>query len=100
MTDPANERFAVNIANRMWERAFGRALVEPVIDFPMDWRKHTGQPEVLEFLGQEMVRTGFDLREFIFDLREFKFDLREFKFDLREFKFNARVQIRPARVQI
>ena len=65
MIDSDNERFAVNIANRMWERAFGRALVEPVIDFPMEWRAHTGQPEVLEFLGQEMVRTGFDLREFM-----------------------------------
>jgi hypothetical protein len=60
-----NERFAVNIANRMWERAFGRALVEPVIDFPMKWEEHTGQPEVLKFLGQEMVRVGFDLREFM-----------------------------------
>ncbi len=60
-----NERFAVNIANRMWERAFGRALVEPVIDFPMEWEEHTGQPEVLKYLGSEMIRVGFDLREFM-----------------------------------
>jgi hypothetical protein len=65
LTNSANERFAVNIANRMWERAFGKALVEPVIDFPMDWEKHTGQPEVLKFLGQEMARVNFDLREFM-----------------------------------
>ncbi len=65
MTSPTNERFALNIANRMWERAFGQALVRPVIDFPMDWEEHTGQPEVLKFLGQEMIRVNFDLREFM-----------------------------------
>lgn len=65
LTNSTNERFAVNIANRMWERAFGKALVEPVIDFPMDWEKQTGQPEVLKFLGQEMARVNFDLREFM-----------------------------------
>jgi len=65
LTDKSNERFAVNIANRMWSRAFGKALVEPVIDFPMDWEKHTGQPEVLKYLGQEMARVNFDLREFM-----------------------------------
>lgn len=65
MTSPTNERFALNIANRMWERAFGQALVEPVIDFPMNWEIHTGQPEVLQFLAQEMVRVNFDLREFM-----------------------------------
>ncbi|MEM9018446.1 MAG: DUF1553 domain-containing protein, partial [Verrucomicrobiota bacterium] len=65
MISPANERFALNIANRMWERAFGQALVEPVIDFPMQWENFTGQPEVLHFLGQEMRRVNFDLREFM-----------------------------------
>lgn len=65
MTNPTNERFAVNIANRMWSRAFGKALVEPVIDFPMKWEEHTGQPELLKYLGSEMVRVGFDLREFM-----------------------------------
>ncbi len=65
MISPTNERFALNIANRMWERAFGKALVEPVIDFPIDWEKHTGQPEVLKFLGHEMVRVNYDLREFM-----------------------------------
>ena len=30
---PENPRFALVIANRMWERAFGRALVGPVSDF-------------------------------------------------------------------
>ncbi len=65
MTSPENDRFALNIANRMWERAFGQALVRPVIDFPMNWEEHTGQPEVLRFLGQEMVRVNYDLREFM-----------------------------------
>ena len=65
LTEPTNERFALNIANRMWERAFGQALVQPVTDFPMNWEIHTGQPEVLKFLGSEMVRVNFDLREFM-----------------------------------
>jgi len=65
LTAEDNPRFAMVIANRMWSRAFGRALVEPVNDFPLEWERYCGQPEVLEFLADEMKRVDYDLREFM-----------------------------------
>ncbi|MEM0968530.1 MAG: DUF1549 domain-containing protein [Verrucomicrobiota bacterium] len=65
LVDAENPRFALVIANRMWSRAFGRALVEPVHDFPVDWQKVTAHPELMAFLGQEMQRVNYDLREFM-----------------------------------
>lgn len=65
LTAKDNPRFSIVIANRMWSRAFGRALLEPVRDFPLDWAKSTGQPEVAAFIAEEMKRVKYDLREFM-----------------------------------
>jgi len=65
LTSPDNPRFAVVIANRMWGRAFGRAMLEPVNDFSDDMIKRVAQPEVLKFLASEMQRVDYDLREFM-----------------------------------
>ena len=65
ITAPDNPRFALVIANRMWSRAFGKALLEPVKDFPVEWAKATGQPEVAAFVAEEMKRVKYDLREFM-----------------------------------
>lgn len=62
---PDNPRFAMVIANRMWSRAFGRALIEPVNDFSDDMIKRCSQPQVLAYLTQEMRRVNFNLREFM-----------------------------------
>ncbi len=60
-----NPRFALVIANRMWGRAFGTPLLDPIYDFPLDWAKATGQPETAGFVASEMKRVGYDLREFM-----------------------------------
>lgn len=60
-----NPRFAHTITNRMWQRAFGRAFVEPVNDFPVEWEKVTKQPETFAYLAKEMRRIDYDLREFM-----------------------------------
>src|SRR5690606_159624 len=65
LISPENPRFALVIANRMWSRAFGRAIVEPVNDFNDDMIKRSGQPEVLAYLTREMRRVNYDLREFM-----------------------------------
>jgi hypothetical protein len=65
LTAKDNPRFALVIANRMWSRAFGRALLEPVKDFPLDWAKTAGQPEVAAFVAEQMKRVNYDLREFM-----------------------------------
>ncbi|MCB1064677.1 MAG: DUF1549 domain-containing protein [Verrucomicrobiae bacterium] len=65
LTDPENPRFAMVIANRMWGRAFGRAIVEPVHDFSEDSLKRASQPQALAFITSEMRRVNYDLREFL-----------------------------------
>ncbi len=62
MTHPANPRFAMTIANRLWARAFGRALTPTVrnIDSP----EEAYNPELLKHLANEMVRVKFDLKAF------------------------------------
>ncbi|MBP6783705.1 MAG: DUF1549 domain-containing protein [Verrucomicrobiales bacterium] len=65
LTSPANPRFALVIANRMWGRAFGRAMIEPVNDLSDDEIKRASQPEVLKYLEAEMRRVNYDLREFM-----------------------------------
>jgi hypothetical protein len=62
MTSPRNPRFAKNIANRMWKRAFGIGLIEPVDD--IQDATVAENEELLAFLEQEMIRLKFDLKEF------------------------------------
>ncbi len=62
MTHPNNPRFAVTIANRLWKRAFGVGVAEPVTN--VDDPKSASNPELLTYLGKEMVRLKFDLKEF------------------------------------
>ena len=63
MIHPQNPRFAMTIANRMWERAFGVALTPTVrnIDSP----EESYNPALLKHLSSEMVRVKFNLREFM-----------------------------------
>lgn len=59
MTAPHNERFAQVMANRVWRRFMGRGIVEPVDD----WEKgRASHPELLRWLGRELVRSGYDLK--------------------------------------
>ena len=62
MTSTENPRFALVIANRMWKRAFGRGLIEPIDDIKED--TSAVAPELLEHLTQLMIELDFDLREF------------------------------------
>ena len=60
-----NPRFALVIANRMWERAFGRPLVGPVYDVKDLEIRRAPQKQVLAFIMSEMKRINYDLREFM-----------------------------------
>ena len=62
-TDPSNPRFAMAIANRMWKRAFGQGISEPVTN--IDDPKQSVNPELLVHLAQEMVRVKFDIKAFM-----------------------------------
>lgn len=59
LTDHRNERFAQVAVNRIWQRLMGRGIVEPVDD----WEKGTpSHPELLQYLGRELVKSGYDLQ--------------------------------------
>lgn len=61
MTSPNNPRFAKNVANRMWKKAFGVGLIEPVNDIQDG--SECSNPEVLKLLTDTLVENNFDLRE-------------------------------------
>lgn len=63
MTHPENPRFAMTIANRLWKRAFGAAVNEPVTN--IDDPSNSVNPELLTHLASEMVRVKFNLKEFM-----------------------------------
>lgn len=63
MTSPDNPRFAMTIANRLWKRAFGVGVKEPVTD--LDDPDASVNPALLRHLAAEMVRVKFDLRQFM-----------------------------------
>ena len=61
MTSPDNPRFAMNIANRMWNNFFGRPVAIPLHNMDPE---SVENPELLKVLEEEMVAVGFDLRSF------------------------------------
>lgn len=63
LTAPDNPRFAMTTANRMWKRAFGVGVREPVTD--LDDPESSVNPPLLRHLAAEMVRLRFDLKQFM-----------------------------------
>jgi len=63
LTHPTNPRFAITIANRMWRRAFGAGVAEPVRN--VDDPRSASNPELLQHLGREMLRLKFHLKDFM-----------------------------------
>lgn len=61
VTHPSNKMFARATVNRMWKLLFGRALVEPLDDLPLDGPF----PTALEVLAEDFARNGFDLRQLV-----------------------------------
>jgi len=59
IVSPENERFAQVAVNRVWKRYMGVGLVEPVDDWSHSKASH---PELLEYLGREFVRNGYDMK--------------------------------------
>ena len=60
LTSPRNPFFARTLVNRLWRHFMGRGLVEPVDDM-----RATNPPSnepLLEWLAEEFMRNGFDIR--------------------------------------
>jgi len=62
LTSHDNRQFARTIANRLWRKALGVGLVEPIDDFKSD--NPASYPALLEHLTDLVLRLDFDLREF------------------------------------
>ena len=63
MTSPDNERFTSVVVNRLWKKAFGLALIEP-LDELMD-NSEPMNPELLKYLEKYMVDSGYDMKAFV-----------------------------------
>ncbi|WP_171184821.1 DUF1553 domain-containing protein [Alienimonas chondri] len=59
VTDYQNRRFAEVMVNRLWTRYLGRGIV----DTPHDWSfGEPSHPELLAYLADELVLSGYDLK--------------------------------------
>ena len=63
MTSKQNPRFALTISNRMWAYVMGESLLESIDDIRDNTQ--SSNPELTEFLEQEMKRLDFNLKEFL-----------------------------------
>jgi len=63
VTSKDNPRFALTIANRLWQRAFGIGQIEPVDD--MVDGTVAENPPLMEFLESEMKNNDFDMKQFM-----------------------------------
>ncbi len=63
MADPQNPRFTTVIANRMWKKAFGIGLIEPVDE--MTDSTVASNPALMDYLGELMVEQKYSLKSFL-----------------------------------
>jgi len=63
ITSEANPRFTTVIVNRLWKRAFGIGLIEPVDD--MNDMTESSNPELLAYLEKIMASVDYDVKEFM-----------------------------------
>ncbi|MBL8818222.1 MAG: DUF1553 domain-containing protein [Planctomyces sp.] len=63
LTGPSNPFFARSVANRIWGHVVGKGIVDPVDDFRDS--NPPSNPELLNFLADELVRSGFSGKHLI-----------------------------------
>ena len=63
MTDPENPRFTTVIANRMWKKAFGVGLIEPVDEITDS--TVASNPALMDYLTGLMTEKQYSLKSFL-----------------------------------
>ena len=63
VTDPRNPYFARAFANRIWAELVGRGFIEPLDNISA--YNQIRHPQTLQFLAQEFIANGYDLRSII-----------------------------------
>ncbi len=63
ITDPKNQFFSRCLVNRVWNELVGHGIVDPVDDFSAE--HPPSHPETLDYMADEFVASGFDLRSLV-----------------------------------
>lgn len=63
VTDPRNRFFSRSFVNRVWAELIGRGIVDPIDDFSGE--NLPSHPQTLDFMADEFVATGYDVRGLI-----------------------------------
>ncbi len=63
LASPENPRFAKVIANRLWKKAFGLGLIEPIDDITD--KTAPSNPELLQFLEKLMIELRYDTKAYL-----------------------------------
>ena len=63
VTASENPRFTKVISNRLWKKAMGLGLIEPVDDLREDTQ--ASNPELMAFLERRMVNLDYDMKKFL-----------------------------------
>lgn len=63
ITDPRNPYFARAFVNRVWAELIGRGFIEPLDDISA--YNAIRHPQTLQFLAQEFIASGYDLRSLV-----------------------------------
>lgn len=66
MSSPENPFFAKALVNRYWKHFFSRGIVEPEDD--MRETNPPANPELLNALSQNFIKSGFDLKQLVRDI--------------------------------
>ncbi|MEM1294927.1 MAG: DUF1549 domain-containing protein [Verrucomicrobiota bacterium] len=62
MTHPHNGQFAATIANRLWRKAFGSGVIEPIDE--LDDIDAASNPELMRYLAKMIRQVDFDMMAF------------------------------------
>ena len=63
LTSPDNPRFTNLIANRLWKKVFGLALIEPFDE--LTDASTASNPELMKFLEQQIVELRYDMKAYL-----------------------------------
>jgi len=63
ITDPRNPYFARAFVNRVWAELIGRGFIEPLDNISA--YNEIRHPQTLQFLAQEFIASGYDLRSLV-----------------------------------
>jgi hypothetical protein len=65
VTSPENPYFTKAAVNRLWSQFFGRGLLNPIDDLPLDGKSTSVHTDLLQGMAKEFAASGFDQKHLI-----------------------------------